>query len=261
MISSLSTSLGTSLGRRLYNTLGALKPAAGATQQCTRVGRGPGSGRGKTSGRGQKGQKARGKVKPHFEGGQTPITKLFPKVGFKSRIPKPAVVNLGTIQTLIDARRLDPLKPISPYELMLSGCINPSARRGIKILGRGSALLRQPITLSASKASQSALAAIEAQGGQYTAQFYTQPCMDVLLNPQKAYSKFCRIPLRARPINRRTIEYYRNPEKNGYLVDSPNAPQILAMETQAEAKSPLVVSLEKLRVNDASQGGARTAFR
>lgn len=53
--------------------------------QQKRVGRGQGSGRGGTSGKGHKGQKARagnGKPKPGFEGGQTPITKLFPKRGF-----------------------------------------------------------------------------------------------------------------------------------------------------------------------------------
>src|SRR5690606_1223764 len=71
--------------------LNELKPAAGARKERTRVGRGIGSGLGKTCGRGHKGQYARtgkGKVKPGFEGGQMPLQRRLPKVGFRSRIAK-----------------------------------------------------------------------------------------------------------------------------------------------------------------------------
>lgn len=69
--------------------LNTLKPAKGARKARTRVGRGIGSGLGKTAGRGHKGQYARtgkGKVKPGFEGGQMPMQRRLPKVGFRSRI-------------------------------------------------------------------------------------------------------------------------------------------------------------------------------
>ncbi|HBK55612.1 MAG TPA: 50S ribosomal protein L15, partial [Xanthomonadales bacterium] len=71
--------------------LNTLKPADGARTERTRVGRGIGSGLGKTAGRGHKGQYARtgkGKVKPGFEGGQMPMQRRLPKIGFRSRMAK-----------------------------------------------------------------------------------------------------------------------------------------------------------------------------
>src|SRR3982750_213270 len=68
--------------------MNTLKPADGARQERTRVGRGIGSGLGKTAGRGHKGQFARsgkGKVKAGFEGGQMPLQRRLPKVGFRSK--------------------------------------------------------------------------------------------------------------------------------------------------------------------------------
>ena len=67
------------------------QPADGARQERTRVGRGIGSGLGKTAGRGHKGSFARsgkGKIKAGFEGGQMPMKKRLPKVGFRSKIKK-----------------------------------------------------------------------------------------------------------------------------------------------------------------------------
>ena len=69
--------------------LNTLSPAEGARTERKRVGRGIGSGLGKTAGRGHKGSFARagkGKIKPGFEGGQMPMKKRLPKVGFRSRI-------------------------------------------------------------------------------------------------------------------------------------------------------------------------------
>ena len=68
-------------------TLNTLKSNPGARKLRTRVGRGEGSGHGKTSGRGGKGQTARsgGGVRPGFEGGQMPLYRRLPKVGFVSR--------------------------------------------------------------------------------------------------------------------------------------------------------------------------------
>jgi large subunit ribosomal protein L15 len=86
--------------------LNTIKPAAGARKERTRVGRGIGSGLGKTAGRGHKGQYARtgkGKVKPGFEGGQMPLQRRLPKVGFRSKIAKDcAEVGLYQLERLSD---------------------------------------------------------------------------------------------------------------------------------------------------------------
>ena len=68
--------------------LNTIKPGDGATKAAKRVGRGIGSGLGKTCGRGHKGQKARagGFHKVGFEGGQMPLQRRLPKVGFTSRM-------------------------------------------------------------------------------------------------------------------------------------------------------------------------------
>jgi len=76
-----------------------LQPANGSTKNRKRVGRGCGSGMGKTSTRGQKGQKSRSgyKIKRGFEGGQMPLQKRAPKVGFFSRVAKPYSINVDKV--------------------------------------------------------------------------------------------------------------------------------------------------------------------
>jgi large subunit ribosomal protein L15 len=77
-------------------SLNNLKPTPNSTHSKKRVGRGQGSGNGKTAGRGNKGQKARTgyKIKRGFEGGQQPLQRRLPKVGFTSKIEKPYVINV-----------------------------------------------------------------------------------------------------------------------------------------------------------------------
>ncbi len=77
-----------------------LQPAPGSTRNRKRVGRGQGSGTGKTAGRGQNGQKSRSgySKKRGFEGGQQPLYKRLPKVGFFSRVEKPYVINVEKIK-------------------------------------------------------------------------------------------------------------------------------------------------------------------
>lgn len=246
--------------RRLFSTtgrqLGALSelgPSSGSTRQQTRVGRGPGSGRGKTSGRGQKGQKARASVKPWFEGGQTPITKLFPKVGFRSQIPRLAKLNLGTIQQLIDAGRLDPAKPVTMRELYRSRTLGSNVRHGIKILGGGSDTFRSKVTISATRASPQAINRIEGLGGKFTAEYYNELGMRALTRPEAVLRKYGRLPLRARPSDRRNIEFYRDAEHRGYLVGAPNPPQIKkTLRVARTAESPLLTRLRELEKKDAS---------
>jgi large subunit ribosomal protein L15 len=81
-----------------------LQPAPGSTRERKRVGRGQGSGTGKTAGRGQKGQKARSgySKKRGFEGGQQPLYKRLPKIGFVSRVAKPYVINVERIKAVAE---------------------------------------------------------------------------------------------------------------------------------------------------------------
>jgi len=81
-----------------------LQPAPGSTKNRKRVGRGQGSGTGKTAGRGNKGQKARSgyKRKRGFEGGQMPLQKRLPKIGFTSKIEKPYVINVEKIKAVAE---------------------------------------------------------------------------------------------------------------------------------------------------------------
>jgi large subunit ribosomal protein L15 len=79
-----------------------LKPAWGSTHKTKRVGRGQGSGYGKTATRGQKGQKSRSgySKKLGFEGGQQPLQRRLPKVGFRSRREKPQAINVDKITAI-----------------------------------------------------------------------------------------------------------------------------------------------------------------
>ncbi len=81
-----------------------LTPAAGSTHKRKRVGRGQGSGMGKTSSRGQKGQKSRTgyKRKRNFEGGQQPLARRLPKVGFTVDNDKPYVINVERITAVAE---------------------------------------------------------------------------------------------------------------------------------------------------------------
>jgi large subunit ribosomal protein L15 len=81
-----------------------LQPAPGSTKNRKRVGRGQGSGTGKTAGRGNKGQKSRSgySKKRGFEGGQMPLYKRLPKVGFTSKVEKPYVINVEKIKAIAE---------------------------------------------------------------------------------------------------------------------------------------------------------------
>jgi len=79
-----------------------LQPAEGSTRNRKRVGRGQGSGNGKTAGRGNKGQKSRTgySEKRGFEGGQMPLYRRVPKIGFTSRVIKPYAINVDKIKVV-----------------------------------------------------------------------------------------------------------------------------------------------------------------
>ena len=138
--------------------LNELKPAEGSRQVRNRVGRGTSSGNGKTAGRGQKGQKARGKVRLGFEGGQMPLFRRMPKRGFKNinRVEY-AVVNIEKLNKFENGTE------VTPTLLVESGIVK-NEKDGIKILGNGE--LKKKLTVKANKFSASAKSAIEAACGQ-----------------------------------------------------------------------------------------------
>ena len=139
----------------------------GAHKKRVRIGRGIGSGVGKTGGRGGKGQTARSGVRiKGFEGGQMPLHRRLPKRGFTNIFAKTFnEVNLGRIQTAIDAGKLDPAATIDSAALAKAGVIR-RAKAGVRVLGMGE--LKAKIILSVWGASKSAVAAVEKAGGSVT---------------------------------------------------------------------------------------------
>jgi len=85
-----------------------LQPAPGSTRNRKRVGRGQGSGNGKTAGRGNKGQKSRTgySEKRGFEGGQMPLYRRVPKIGFTSRVIKPYAINVDKIKAVAELEEI-----------------------------------------------------------------------------------------------------------------------------------------------------------
>ena len=138
----------------------------GAVKKRVRVGRGPGSGKGKTGGRGIKGQKSRSGVSiKAFEGGQMPLYQRLPKRGFNTRNSKKLFdqVNLGSLQKLIDAKKIIENKPIDITVLHSVGLINKNAV-SVKLLAKG--VLKSKIKIEVSSASDKAKKAVENMGGE-----------------------------------------------------------------------------------------------
>ena len=138
----------------------------GALKKRVRVGRGPGSGKGNTAGRGIKGQKSRSGVSiKAFEGGQMPLYQRLPKRGINSRNSKKLLdqVNLGSIQKLIDAKKIVENKLIDIAVLRSVGLINKNAV-SVKLLAKGS--LASKVNIEVSSASEKARQAVEKMGGE-----------------------------------------------------------------------------------------------
>ena len=147
--------------------LNELKDNAGARKSAMRVGRGIGSGKGKTAGSGHKGQKARSGVAINgFEGGQMPLYQRLPKRGFNSRNKKDfQVVNIGRLQSAIDAGKLDAKAPITVETLLEAGIVGKVVD-GVRLLAKGE--LKAKVDISVTGASKGAVEAVEKAGGKVT---------------------------------------------------------------------------------------------
>lgn len=136
----------------------------GARKGRMRVGRGIGSGKGKTAGRGQKGQKARSGVAINgFEGGQMPLHMRIPKRGFNNIFAKDyAEVNLGAVQKLVDAGKLD-AKAVVDHAALKAAGIARGGKDGVRLLAKGA--LTAKLNFDVAGASAAAVAAVEKAGG------------------------------------------------------------------------------------------------
>lgn len=142
--------------------LNDLQPAEGSNKNIKRVGRGIGSGTGKTSGRGHKGQKSRsgGFHKVGFEGGQMPLQRRLPKVGFNSRSARiSAEVRLNELSN-IDADVID-------IAVLIAANIVPACTKKAKVFASGE--LNKAVNLKGILVTSGARAVIEAAGGKIEA--------------------------------------------------------------------------------------------
>jgi len=141
--------------------LHTLKPAEGATKREKRLGRGEASGHGGTSTKGNKGGQSRAgyKSKKGHEGGQMPIQRRIPKVGFKniSRVEY-KVFNLGQVEALVEKYGLN---EFSMENLYVNGLVNRTDK--VKILGNGA--VSKKVNFKVNAVSEKAKSIIEAAGG------------------------------------------------------------------------------------------------
>ena len=137
-----------------------LKPAAGSNKAAKRKGRGHGSGNGKTSGYGHKGQKARsGATRPGFEGGQLPLQRRLPKVGFNNSV-------FATVYSTIkvsDLERCFEANAVVDEAAVVAAGLVKKTNDGIKVLGNGE--LTKPLTVELAAFTASAKEKIEKAGG------------------------------------------------------------------------------------------------
>jgi large subunit ribosomal protein L15 len=142
--------------------LNTIKPGAGSKRTRLRVGRGASAGQGKTCGRGVKGQRARkgGYHKVGFEGGQMPLQRRLPKIGFRSAM-KASRAEL----TLTDLMRVE------GGEVTLAGLIEanlvPEATKLVKIIVSGAVTKAYVIKDKAVTATKGAKSAVESAGGRF----------------------------------------------------------------------------------------------
>ncbi len=138
--------------------LNDLKPAKGSKPAGKRLGRGHSAGQGKTSGRGQKGQHARsgGYHKVGFEGGQMPLQRRLPKVGFNSRMaPESAEVRLHELEI--------PTADVIDMDVLKKANLIPAKTKRVKVILSGK--IEKAVKLKGLKVTKGAREAIEKAGG------------------------------------------------------------------------------------------------
>ena len=139
--------------------LNTMKPAPGSKRPRLRVGRGASAGQGKTCGRGVKGQRARkgGYHKVGFEGGQMPIQRRMPKVGFRSK--------MAATRAEVRLSELAKVEGVIDLEALKKAGIVPASTERAKVVLSGE--VKKAVTLKGVSATKGARAAIEAAGGKF----------------------------------------------------------------------------------------------
>ncbi len=139
--------------------LNTLKPAAGSRKKPKRVGRGVGSGNGKTAGRGHKGQNSRagGSQPVGFEGGQMPLQRRLPKVGFRSRLAK--------VTAEVRLHELDKIEGEGEVDLAALKRANLISRNTKRAKVIQSGVLTKAVTVKGLRVTKGAREVIEALGG------------------------------------------------------------------------------------------------
>ncbi len=138
--------------------LNELSPGKGAKKTGKRLGRGHAAGQGKTSGRGQKGQHARsgGYTKVGFEGGQMPLQRRLPKVGFNSRMARlTAELRLHELEI--------PTADVIDIDVLKAGNLVPAFAKKVKVIKSGE--IKKAVKLKGLAVTKGAREAIEAAGG------------------------------------------------------------------------------------------------
>lgn len=146
--------------------LSELRPAKGSRKRRKLVGRGESSGHGKTSTRGGKGQSARagGTIKAGFEGGQTPLARRLPKLGFRSRQKNSGMNQFDVVNLDVLEQKFSSGSVVDAAAVWALGIGRTNARKaGVKVLGTGT--LSKKLTVKVQAVSASAKEKIEAAGG------------------------------------------------------------------------------------------------
>jgi large subunit ribosomal protein L15 len=232
--------------------LNELSDRPGATRARKRRGRGIGSGLGKTAGSGTKGQKARtGVAIKGFEGGQMPLHRRLPKRGFNNIFAKHYnEVNLGKVQSAIDAGALDAKGKITVEALVAAGIVR-RARDGVRLLGRGE--IKGKLAFAVAGASASAIKAVEAAGGTVE-----------IIRVVRAYESR---PKKPRPPKGSKWalgkgggdEATAKPAKRDAGEDAPEKPEKKAKAPQAEAAAEKPEKKTKTEQGEAKPGKAKPA--
>jgi large subunit ribosomal protein L15 len=170
---------------------------------------------GKTSTRGMKGQKSRtgGSIPLQFEGGQTPLFRRLPKVGFSNAPFKTEFqpVNLWKVQRWVESGRIDASQPITMKVLVDSGCVGRHVRDGIALCAGGHKTWSlQGVKFEVSRASERAVATVEAAGGLVTSVYHTPLTLRAHLHPEK----FQTLPRTPRPPPKK-MPYYLSDQHRG----------------------------------------------
>lgn len=201
--------------------LGTIKDNPGANKKKIIVGRGPGCKKGKTSGKGHKGKQHGYKPPVFFQGGQTHLSKMLPKIDYIRKGIIYSEVNISRIVYLVKHGRLDPTKEINIKDLAVNACFGRIKEGGVKLLARGAEELKTipPLNLKVNSASKQAIDCIKENGGSVTCEYKALLNLKYQLKPYK-FNNTIRDPV-AR--YRRVRQYLRLKDKGAKVIfNEPN---------------------------------------